>query len=50
MLALATRLGAETSRLTAPDLAAEVMRFAREENITQIVIGRSPVGIFKRLA
>ena len=39
-LRLAARLGAET-RLAARDLPAEVLRYARRENITQIVLGRS---------
>ena len=38
---LAERLGAETARLSGPDLPEEILRFARRENITQIVIGRS---------
>lgn len=41
-LDLAARLGAETMRLAAADLVAEVLRLAREENITQIIIGKSP--------
>lgn len=49
VLALAARLGAETTRLVAPDLTSEILRFAREENITQIVIGRSPAGILRHM-
>lgn len=49
VLALATRLGAETTRLSANDLSSEVLRFARNQNITQIVIGRSPVSLLKRI-
>lgn len=48
-LALAARLGAETTRLSAADLASEILRLAREENITQIVIGRSATDLFKTL-
>jgi two-component system, OmpR family, sensor histidine kinase KdpD len=48
-LQLAERLGAETHRLTGDDLAGEVLRFARRENITQIVLGRSRGGLFARL-
>ncbi|MEF3365382.1 sensor histidine kinase KdpD [Methylocystis sp. 9N] len=40
-LRLAERLGAEVERLSGDDLAGEVLRFARRENITQIVLGRS---------
>jgi two-component system sensor histidine kinase KdpD len=48
-LRLAERLGAETERLSGDDLAGEVLRFARRENITQIVLGRSRAGFFARL-
>ena len=34
-------LGAETQTLTGSDLPAELLRFAKFENVTQIVIGRS---------
>jgi two-component system sensor histidine kinase KdpD len=47
-LALAARLGAEVSRLTAKDLPTEVLRFAAQENITQIIMGRSRTGFLKR--
>ena len=40
-LKLAARLGADISRLSARDLPSEVLRYARRENITQIVLGRS---------
>ncbi len=39
-LRLAERLGASIERLSAYDLAGEVLRFARRENVTQIVLGR----------
>ncbi len=48
-LRLAERLGAEIARLSGSDLAGEVLRFARRENITQIVVGRSQAGFFTRL-
>jgi two-component system sensor histidine kinase KdpD len=48
-LKLAQRLGADVSRLSARDLPTEVLRYARRENITQIVLGRSRASWFKRL-
>ena len=48
-LELAQRLGAEVSRISAKDLPDEVLRFAAQENITQIVMGRSRPGFLKRL-
>ncbi|MGE3871713.1 MAG: DUF4118 domain-containing protein [Parvibaculaceae bacterium] len=48
-LKLAGRLGADVSRLSARDLPAEVLRYARRENITQIVLGRSRASWIKRL-
>lgn len=42
-LRLAERLGAETRRETAGDFVETILRLARREHITQIVIGR-PVG------
>ncbi len=42
---LAEALGAETQTLTGADLPAELLRFAKFENVTQIVIGR-PRGSF----
>lgn len=46
---LAQGLGAETQTLTGDDLPAEVLRFARFENVTQIVIGQSRNGFFSEL-
>jgi two-component system sensor histidine kinase KdpD len=46
---LAESLGAETQTLTGADLPAEVLRFAKFENVTQIVIGRSRGGFFSEL-
>ena len=48
-MALARSLGGETQTLTGPDLPAELLRFAKFENVTQIVIGRSRVGFFAEL-
>lgn len=48
-LKLAARLGADVSRLSARDLPTEVLRYARRENITQIVLGRSRASWFRRL-
>ena len=48
-LRLAERLGGEVHRLVARDLADEVLRFARKENITQIFINRSRGGLRSRL-
>lgn len=38
---LAESLGAQTRSLVAGDIAAELLRFARFENVTQIVIGKA---------
>ena len=46
---LAERLGAETARLVGRDLPEELLGYARRENITQIVIGRSGAGLWARL-
>ena len=46
---LAQSLGAETQTLTGSDLPAELLRFAKFENVTQIVVGRSPGGFFSEL-
>src|SRR5580704_1854048 len=46
---LAERLGAELARLTGRHLPDEILRFARRENVTQIVIGRSAADWFARL-
>ena len=47
-LRLAERLGAQTQRLSASDIVAEVLRYARRENVTQIVVGRSRAGWLRR--
>jgi two-component system sensor histidine kinase KdpD len=46
---LAESLGAETQTLTGADLPAELLRYAKFENVTQIVIGRSRGGFFNEL-
>ena len=46
---LAESLGAETQTLTGNDLPAEVLRFAKFENVTQIVVGRSRGGFMNEL-
>ena len=48
-MALAQSLGAETQTLSGADLPAELLRFARFENVTQIVIGRSRGGFLSEL-
>ena len=39
-LGLAEELGAETVTLSAPDMAREILRYAREKNVTKIVLGK----------
>jgi two-component system sensor histidine kinase KdpD len=46
---LAESLGAEAQTLTGADLPAEVLRFAKFENVTQIVVGRSRGGFLSEL-
>ena len=41
-LGLATQLGGDTATLHGDDVVAEVLSFAREQNATQIVVGRKP--------
>lgn len=43
-MALAQSLGGDTQTLTGTDVPAELLRFAKFENVTQIVIGRSRGG------
>ena len=49
-LRLVERLGGQTERLIGQDLPGEVLRYARRENITQIVVGRSHAGWLATLA
>ena len=46
---LATSLGADTQTLTGSDLPAELLRFSKFENVTQIVVGRSRGGFLNEL-
>ncbi len=46
---LAERLGAETVRLSANDAVEECLRYARRENITQIVVSRAQSSVWRRL-
>jgi two-component system sensor histidine kinase KdpD len=49
VLKLAESLGAETKRLVGNDLPAELLRHAKFENVTQIVVGRSRGGVLAEL-
>ncbi len=49
VLRLAEGLGAETKTLVGTDIPDELLRFARFENVTQIVIGRSRGGFVSEL-
>jgi two-component system sensor histidine kinase KdpD len=49
IMKLAESLGAETQTLTGADLPAELLRFAKFENVTQIVVGRAPGGFISEL-
>ncbi|MDX2159564.1 MAG: sensor histidine kinase KdpD [Hyphomicrobiaceae bacterium] len=49
MMRLAERLGASTVRLSATDLVGEILSYAKRNNVTQIVIGRSKAGPIARL-
>ena len=46
---LAERLGGETMRLQGNDFPTEILRLARRENVTQIVLGQSRGGMWRRL-
>ncbi|MEQ1578533.1 MAG: sensor histidine kinase KdpD [Hyphomicrobium sp.] len=48
-LRLAERLGASTARLSGKNLTAEILSYAKKNNITQIVIGRSKSSWLHRL-
>lgn len=49
MMRLAERLGASTVRLSATDLVGEILSYAKRNNVTQIIIGRSKAGPIARL-
>jgi two-component system sensor histidine kinase KdpD len=46
---LAESLGGDVRQLVAADLAGELLRFARFQNVTQIVIGQARAGRFRTL-
>ncbi|MBN9006704.1 MAG: sensor histidine kinase KdpD [Rhizobiales bacterium] len=46
---LAESLGAETQILSSVDLPAELLRYAKFENVTQVVVGRSRGGFLNEL-
>ncbi len=46
---LAERLGGDTTRLQGDDFPGEILRLARRENVTQIVLGQSGAGTLARL-
>lgn len=48
-LQLAKSLGAEIERLAGSDVTDVLLRYARRENISQIIVGRSRAGFFARL-
>ena len=49
MMRLAERLGASTIRSHATDLVREILSYAKRNNVTQIIIGRSRAGPIARL-
>src|SRR6476469_9354296 len=48
-MSLAASLGAETQTLSGNDLPAELLRFAKFENVTQFVVGRSRGNFFSEI-
>jgi two-component system sensor histidine kinase KdpD len=48
-MALGESMGAETMTVTSEDVAAEILRIARERNVNTIVIGKSRRSIWSRL-
>ncbi|HEY1452958.1 MAG TPA: sensor histidine kinase KdpD [Roseiarcus sp.] len=49
LFSLAERLGGETMRLQGSDYTTEILRLARRENVTQIVLGESRAGFIRRI-
>jgi len=47
-LGLAESLGADTVTLTGQDMAREILRYAREKNVTRIVLGRPTLSGWRR--
>jgi two-component system sensor histidine kinase KdpD len=48
VFSLAERLGGQTMRLQGSDYPTEIVRLARRENVTQIVLGQSRAGLLRR--
>src|ERR1700729_2078767 len=46
---LAERLGGQTMRLQGSDYPSEILRLAARENVTQIVLGQSRAGLWRRI-
>ena len=46
---LAETLGADVVRLTSSDFVADLLQLAKRENVTQILVGRSHVGVWGRV-
>src|ERR1700729_81116 len=46
---LAERLGAQQMRLQGSDYANDILRLAARENVTQIVLGQSQAGLWRRM-
>ncbi len=49
VFSLAERLGGDSMRLQGSDYPSEIMRLARRENVTQIVLGQSRAGLLRRI-
>src|SRR5277367_425192 len=49
LFSLAERLGGDAMRLQGSDYTTEILRLARRENVTQIVLGQSRAGLFRRI-
>lgn len=48
VLRLAQSLGAETARIQSSDFPADLLALARRENVTQILVGKSPLPRWRR--
>ena len=49
VFALAERLGAQTMRLQGTDYPSDILKLAARENVTQIVLGQSQAGHWRRM-
>ena len=49
VFSLAERLGGDAMRLQGSDYTTELLRLARRENVTQIVLGQSRAGLLRRI-